>query len=219
MRHKKIAALLMSASILAGSYRVFALVPPNGSTTVIEGVCRIPEIEVTVPATGSVYINPLQLPVWIDSYSEDNQILSFPDAIQNQSEIPIIVNATVTGQVGESSDMILSTVSTKNAGFTSKRVFIYFEMMPANVENVLYWDYSSIEWAQAYDPAKHILVQNASNTKNNIITLAAAGKEGCCGAFRLAGDCVSFPTNEWNGNDQLTIGVAFTFEAVPPDQI
>jgi len=216
---KKILSFVM-AGVFAAS---MAVTPANAATkmpwnqrsTQITALCRLPRIRVTVPTSGTVYINPLKIPVKIGTGEEDNgQIVSVPRCIANESEVPVIVNATVTGTVKTGSTMELSDTSTKGLGLTDKYAFVYFEMQRANPDD----DLEKITWDSRYNEKKHILV-NGTNEKENILQLAAADKNGeptagGVGAFRLAGDAVQDPTPGWNSKDGLNVTITFTFTPV-----
>lgn len=175
---------------------------------------KTPTIKVTVPSTGEVYLNPLKLPVSINSKSTREQIVSTPCMIANESDVPLQVDVTVTGQINEGSNMSLVTTSTKNSTSTSKRAFIYFEIQPADTDN-----FSKVTWDAAYKSTKrnHIPVTTYGRTKTNTVVLAGTdlngeiAEKGGYAAFRLTGDIIAAPKKPWTENDGLTVEIAFTF--------
>lgn len=213
MKLKKILSFAM-----AGMLATVLMAPSAGAaknTTRINATCRLPEIRVTVPSTGRAYINPLKIPVTIGSGEEDSgQIVSVPKSIANNSEVPIIVNVTVTGTVKVGSDMTLASSTTQGTSLTSKKAFVYFEMKSAGPDD----DLNSISWDSTYDPDKHVLVRGTKK-KEGIIQLAAADEngdavDGGVGAFHFAGDAVENPKSSWNKRDGVNVEVAFTFTPV-----
>lgn len=213
MKLKRFAAIAASVFIFTGGSVVNAA--GNPATTVVKGTYRPTVIQVTVPATGAVYINPFELPVWMDSEYIWEQIVSSPAAIVNKSEIPMSVDVTVSGSVREGSDMVLSGTSTKDTESTQKKAFIYFEMKAANTNDPDY-----IGWDKEFDPGKHIVVRTEETTRKEMVTLDKWDVEGwnnCYGTFRLTGDCVVYPESAWNGNDGLSVKVSFSFTPVIPD--
>lgn len=218
MKLKKILSFVM-AGVCAVSMSVApasaAKIPWNQRNTVIKALCRLPKIRVTVPTSGRVYLNPLKLPVKIGTGEENNgQIISTPECIANESEVPVIVDVTVTGTVKSGSTMQLSSTSTEGAGLSSKTAFVYFEMQSADSVD----DLDRVYWDSGYDADKHVLVKG-TNSKKNIIQLEAADKNGeptagGIGAFRLAGDAVEEPKTAWNSKDGLNVTIAFTFTPV-----
>lgn len=184
----------------------------NIRTTTISATYTEPTILVTVPTTGTIYLNPLKLRVDVDGASRNEQILSRTCFIANKGNIPLQVDVSVTGALAEGSDMTLASSSTKGSTSKSKRAFIYFEMQRVDED-----EESIVQWDKAYDASKHIVVSDGeTKSKQNILKLGAKpinGTEvkGGYGAFRLTGDAIVAPENEWHSKDGLMVEVAFTF--------
>lgn len=213
MKHKKLVVMAMSILVVVGiNYHVFASEEKN--KTVINGSCELAEINVTVPTSGDIYLNPYKMPVEIDGESINDQIVSTPTIIQNKSEVPLSVDVTVTGTVNEGSNMILSSTSMQDIVTTAKKAFIYFEIKPTSTD-----DSSTAAWDSEFDPQKHIVVRTVSRFKKKMITLAADGEDGCYGAFRLTGDCVVSPRSSWTEADGISVEIAFTFHPLPIDTV
>ena len=178
--------------------------------TIITGTTSIPDItiEVVVPAAGNVYINPKRLPVKIGADVEDRQIISEPFYIQNQSDVPIQADVEVTGSVNRGSDILLVAESTANSTAVTKRVFMYFEMQTVDSPG-------EENWAGGYDAEQHIVVRESTKTVKNLVILGAADQDKCYGAFRLTGDCIENPRDEWNSKDGVTVEIVFTFAPLP----
>lgn len=189
----------------------------NIRSTTITAKCRIPVIKVTVPATGSVYLNPYKLTVSIDGEGRYDQIICTPCVIANESDIPLQVDVKVTGAINPGSDMELATKSTSDSTSTRKMAFIYFEIQSTDTRNPrdVYWD-------DVYDKSKHIVISTAEEgkSKKNVLTLAAKtpdgkmAEEGGYAAFRLTGDAIEEPQSAWNAKDGISVTVAFTFTPV-----
>lgn len=175
---------------------------------------RSPTIKVTVPSTAEVYLNPLKLPVSINSNSSREQIISTPCVIANESDVPLQVDVTVIGKVNEGSNMSLVTSSTKNSTSTNKRAFIYFEIQPADTD-----DPGDVLWDAAYNRSQknHIPVTTMERSKTNTVVLASTtldgeiAEKGGYAAFRLTGDIIATPKKPWTEDDGLTVEIAFTF--------
>jgi hypothetical protein len=192
---------------------LFVMVPPAfadgpNTSTRIDALCNIPEIRVTVPPSANVYINPFNIPVEIDGESIQEQIVCDPSYIENASEVPISVSASVTGVLKEGSDMRLISSSTEGVGLTSKSAFVYFEIQAAENPDQAVWD-------QDYDATKHIIVRTSTKAKKNIVTIAQADQPKHFGVFRLTGDCVPTPRREWTEADGIDVSIAFTFKPLP----
>lgn len=171
--------------------------------TEVNAQCDLPEIRVTVPSTASIFINPYEMSVEIDGGASTDQIISTPAAIKNESPVPLSVNVTITGYLKENCIMRLASESVKDSDTTSKCAFIYFEIVAS--------DSTAGDWAETYDPEKHLLVRTGSRTMRNIVTLDAVDGDNPYGAFRLTGDCVAYPRTEWTEEDGLDAKIAFTF--------
>lgn len=165
-------------------------------------------IQVTVPAEKKLYINPLQFPIKVNGKKETSQILSDPAYIENQSEVPVSVNVSVTGTIFDSSNMLLASNPVKETGTTSKKAFVYFEIKAAD-------DPDQVSWDSTFDPEKHLAVRTYARSRKNIAELSEAGGSAPYGAFRLSGDCVCLPKIPWTEADGLKVVVVFTFKALP----
>lgn len=192
-----------------------AAAAPNQRSTVINATCRLPVIRITLPPSGSVYINPFQLPVTINGRNEEQQIVSSRGRIASKSDIPLNVDVTVTGAVKSGSTMTLASSPTGGSG-SAKSAFVYFEIHQVDDP-----DYDLVDWDAEYDAAKHIVVTDGVPiTKKSIMTLPAMTMDkevapGGYALFRLSGDAVRQPTDAWTSNDGLTVTVAFTFTPIP----
>lgn len=215
MMRKRLLCVVLTLAMLF-SVQSAAAATGNTRSTVIAATLtsKTPTIKVTVPSTGEVLLNPYSLPVTINSKSTRQQIVSTPCVIANESDVPLQVDVTVTGQINEGSDMSLVTSSTKNSTSTSKRAFIYFEIQPADTDN-----FSKVTWDSAYKSTKrnHIAVTKTGRTKTNTVVLASAtldgdiAEKGGYAAFRLTGDAIVSPKKPWTEDDGLTVEIAFTF--------
>lgn len=201
-----VVALLLSLA-LAGTVQAASVF-----TTTVTATAYLPDIviDVVVPTAGNVYINPKQLPVKIGASIENEQIISEPCYIRNQSEVPVLVSVEVTGTVKSGSDLSLLSYSTADLTTRLKKAFIYFEILATN-------DPSSVSWASGYDESQHIVVRESPKTKKNIVTLGTDDSNKCYGAFRLTGDCIAEPREEWNSKDGVTVNIVFTFSPLPID--
>ncbi|MDE6936139.1 MAG: hypothetical protein K2P26_11060 [Oscillospiraceae bacterium] len=215
MKRKRLLCAVLALVLLFSAQPAAAALAPNARSIEITADCRIPIIQVTVPSSGEVYINPLELPVDIGTgrrYS--GQIFSTPACIANESEVPMQVDLTLTASVREGSTMTLASAPTGGEG-TAKSAFVYFEMQQSDTDNPkrVYWD-------PKYDPAKHIVIQDGMSIKKpKIMTLPPMTREGWVAdggyaPFRLTGDAVRDPTDEWTEKDGIDVTVAFTFTPI-----
>lgn len=207
---KRLKLCLFLAMLLSLSSPAHAVAAQGGSSTELTAEPYLPDIkiEVVVPATGNVYINPYQLPIEVDGKIENKQVISDTFGLENQSEVPLQVDVEVTGAIKPGSTMGLLSTSTKKVTTTMKRAFIYFEIHAVS-------DLSAVTWDSKYSSTKHIVVRESTQLKKGMITLGAFDNEKRFGAFRLSGDCVQKPSDPWTSEDGVDVEVVFTFTPLP----
>lgn len=213
MKRKALLCAVLALMLFISAQPAAALTS-NQRTTVIEGIARLPVINVVVPASVDVMINPLKMPVAIGNADSDEQILCSPAYIVSCSDIPLKVDVKATGTVNSGSDLTLASSPTNGSG-TSKRAFLYFEMQQTSIDD---WEY--VRWDPAYDASKHINVTTTAHTKREMVTLPTLTQDGelpenAYAWFRLSGDAAKDPDNPWTTDDGISVTVAFTFKPVP----
>lgn len=211
MKRKRLLCAVLVLVLLVSVQPPAAALLNNQRATNVTTKLRMPVIRVTVTNYASVYINPLNLRVFIGGEEETDQIISTPACAVNFSEVPLEVDLTVSGSIKEGSDMTLESSPTYGVG-TEKSAFVYFEIQQANTAYP-----EEVTWDSRFDDSKHIVITNGgTTTKNKIFTLAPRTLDGEVGEggsapFRLTGDAVRKPTNAWNSKDGINVSVAFTF--------
>lgn len=210
MKHKKLYSLMLVVLLLMP----FAGAVGNGFQTKFDVDCSMPEVKVSVPSTGELFINPYSMPVDVKENIVQDQIVSIPGCILNESLVPLQVDVSVISKIKEGSDMVLSSVTTKDSDSTGKRAFIYFEIKASDTE-----DPASSIWENAYDAEKHVVVRTTAKSKKNIVRLGAADQKGCYGSFRLTGDCVAMPKKVWTEADGIDVEISFTFTPLSIDTV
>lgn len=211
MNFKKIMSSAL-AGVMALSLAVpaFAADGDLEQSTAITGTTQAPTIKITVPATGTVTVNPYKMEVTVGSDTKTDQIISATQFIENASDVAVKVSAQVTGTAA--GNLAFATASTQTKAVTTNSVFMYFEMVAS--------DDGSTEptWATAYDSksATQILISTKATKKADMLTLAAgtgtaAASTGGYAAFHLAGDAASTPTTAWAAADKADVAIAFTF--------
>lgn len=183
------------AGVLAMSLAVPAFAADN--TTVVTGSYKAVTIDVTVPTTGTAFINPYGLDLDVDDGAsgtvtiKGQQIVSAPMSISNESAMDLSVSATVTGEVDlTKTDMKLATSTTKGTGVegdadyiapaTGKSAFVYLQAKQEPTltgASIAAADVAAkcAAWAaSAYDEATDVIVGTRAVTKDNLVTLRAA---------------------------------------------
>lgn len=198
---------------------VFAVTVSTGvlslPETTIFALYHEPKIEVVVPSTGEMLLNPKSLPVEFEGKVQWAQILHVPWSIENRSEVGIKVDAKVHGEVAKGSSIELCEYSVGNYRGEDKRVFMYLDMKVTDPDVNLRDD---IDWTETvFNRRKHIVVTEYEEERENIMTLAPANLDGTVakggvGAFHLNGNATPDPWDEWvPGIDRVTVKIVFTF--------
>jgi hypothetical protein len=225
---KRLTILLSAVLVVCSALPLCALaannettISGNRGTTMLYGTCSLPDvtIDVVVPTSTNTYINPSKVTVNLAGTISDAQIVTETGFIENRSEVPVAVSASVTATIKKNSTMRLSTTSVDSSSKT-KQAFVFFQMKAVDAS---YSDPKSVSWDTTYDPDKHILVTTGTKSKTNFITLDKYDPEATsdtakrCGAFMLTGNCAVNPTDAWSTKDGFTAAIAFTFKALSYD--
>lgn len=132
MKSKKFLSLLMAGALTASlSAPAFAATDPNA--VAVEGTIQLPTINVVLPTTASMILNPYQLNVKLDKNDADGSedgIISPLMTVKNLSNIGIQVGANVKGVVGKSSGAVFATGTTATS--TDKEAFVYAKFLKGN---------------------------------------------------------------------------------------
>lgn len=221
MKLKNLAcAALAGALALSLSAPAFAAEELSQSTE-YEGSMSVPTINITVPDSGTVVLNPYKLSVTPQGGSATtDQIINATSHITNASNVALNVSATVTGKLPTGKkDVTFATATTNNPAkpLTTNAIFMYFEIGPAASDTAeASWPEGYVAKPAADQEVKQILVKSGATTVNNLLTLesgvnASGSAAPTYAAYRLTGDIVSAPTRAWAEDDNVSASVAFTF--------
>lgn len=207
---RRITAILI-AIVLAAAMSLGVL---SAQTTEIHAIYSDPKIEIVVPSTGQMLINPGNLPVNVNGTVQSSQIVNTPWGIENHSEVAIKVDAVVTGEVAAGSTIEFSSRAVSRRT-RDKLVFLYLDMKVADPGMDLERD---LNWSETvYNSRKQMLITENENERANIMLLAPAKLDGSLskggiGAFYLNGSVTPDPEDEWNSDkDKVNVKIAFTF--------
>lgn len=157
-----------------------------------------PMIDVTVPQSGRIIINPYGLPTEIDGSTSTEQIVSETMPITNESTAPIVVSASIAGRVSEPSSLRYALQSPANLG--EKEVFLYAEFQ--NEGGI---------WLGSYvDANNQILISEQDSGPQEVLALDAYAM----GMFRLFGAASLDPDDPWCSDDTISVTLTFTFSAL-----
>ena len=156
-------------------------------------------IDVLVPSSGELIINPYGLEVDIDGGVATDQIVHSCQTLINLSDFPVMVDVSVTGTIpAESGAGFVSAPPAQDA--PGKDVFLYAEFQP---------DPSA--WVGEYWGLPYQVLADASG--ENVLTLEARGE----GYFRMFGTMSVYPEEPWSDTDTFGAVLSFTFTPVYPD--
>ena len=156
-------------------------------------------IDVLVPSSGQIVLNPYSLEVDTDEGVTTNQIVHSCQTLINLSDFPVIVDVSVTGTIpAESGAGFVSAPPAQDA--PGKDVFLYAEFQQ---------DPSA--WVGEYWGLPYQVLADASG--ENVLTLDAGGE----GYFRMFGAMSVYPEEPWSDTDTFGAVLSFTFTPVYPD--
>lgn len=160
-----------------------------------------PIIDVVVPATGSVIINPYRLNVKLGDTMTREQIVNPAQVLTSHSNVPVLVNATATGTISTGSEAVFVSKPPKAE---AKEVFMYVEFQQ-----------SDDNWIGEYIGAPNQMIITADgSSRDAVMTLDAGIDNPAYGAYRLFGALSGEPDEMWSSADGIEVNVAFTFTPV-----
>ena len=156
-------------------------------------------IDVLVPSSGQIVLNPYSLEVDTDEGVTTDQIVHSCQPLINLSDFPVIVDVSVTGTIpAESGAGFVSAPPAQDA--PGKDVFLYAEFQP-----------DPSVWVGEYWGLPYQVLADASG--ENVLTLEAGGE----GYFRMFGAMSVYPEEPWSDTDTFGAVLSFTFTPVYPD--
>lgn len=234
---KKVFALLLAATMTLGaSMTVFAAdnTTINDTTGLATGAeiegeteVKIPTIEVVVPSTTTIVINPFSLSYESTdkSITGNSQIISAEQEIQNKSDVALAVNVaslTATPSTpGDTAPKIVTAAPTKSTG---KEVFLYLEVQNKETAFETAYNTKSTQQLVATDSKSDTTGKTKAASKANIITVPAKASDSTASVakFKFGGSVVTNPVivnstdktttqNPWTDADKVTVSLKFTF--------
>lgn len=167
-----------------------------------------PVIEVLVPSSGQVIINPYCLPVELDGQTATDQIVSAPLILENRSTIPVSVSASVTGTVPPGSGVSFAAAPPMPDS-PVKEIFLYaeFHAVPEPAFQP--------SWSGLYsDSTNQLMVGFQSAAKADVMRLEAGGTACSWGVLRLFGSAAVSPMVPWQAGDDIQATFVFSFTPI-----
>lgn len=185
--------------LLAFLVALTAVAPAHAADAETVMWSEISLVEVTVPQTGRIILNPYGLPTEIDGETTREQIASETMPILNNGDTPVIVSARAAGRISEQSSMVYVTAP-PTADTLEKEIFLYAEFQQEGGA-----------WSGSYSgEGNQILITERTSEVQEVLTLDAASQ----GMFRMFGSTAVFPVDPWCTDDSVSVTFTFTFAPV-----
>ncbi len=218
---KALAIALAAVMALSMSVTAFAA----GNVTTLTGKYEEFEVDVTVPTTGTVIINPYGMPYTLDDEvsSATGQLVSKTMYIANRSSVALSVGATVTAAADTGSGITFSDTAVESTE-AGKKVQLQLDV----------WGDDTVVDGDETDPdVVDPIYAGLTGNPDGTVTLATANsaytgsgdglvvlREGNEGEmqtgglafFKLNGTVAKSPSPVWAAADTFTATVTFTFE-------
>ena len=159
-------------------------------------------INVIVPSTGHMVINPYRLAVRPDGVETTAQLVHAPQALTNLSDFPVTVNVTASASLPRESEAVF-VHAPPAPDAKAKEVFLYAEFQ-ARPD---WWEGACLDLPNQLPVSPH------GASAGNVLTLDAQGE----GWFRLFGALASSPASAWSDTDTFGAVLTFTFAPLYPD--
>lgn len=190
--------------ILAFLVALTAVAPAHaiGAETVMWS--EISLVEVTVPQTGRIILNPYGLPTEIGGETTREQIASETMPIINNGDTPVIISARAAGWISGQSSMVYVTAPPMEDTL-EKEIFLYAEFQKEDDG-----------WLGSYSGEDNqILITEGISAVQEVLTLDAASQ----GMFRMFGATAVSPAEPWCAEDSVSVTFTFTFTPVETEWI
>lgn len=239
MKSKKILSMFL-ALVMA----LALAVPAFAENVQVEGSINLPTINVVLPTTASMTLNPYELEVKLNPKDAtetptDAQIISPLMTVKNLSNIGVQVAVAVQGVKGKGTAEFAAATTQGSTKSTAKEAFVYAKFLVGDPDMAL-TDIAAEATAPSADAARLVILDT---TKKDVTKLAAddaaaetgsdinvlkgtTGKTAADGGvlgFRFFGDMTQAPektvgsdtvSDPWTDKDVLSATVSFTFTPV-----
>lgn len=166
------------------------------ATIEVTGTTKTADVKVTVPTTGSIVLNPYELQYEVSQGNNStDQIISAPQYIVNESDLPIKVSTTVTGTI-EGTGEFQATDAT--AVTNKKAVHLVFNIGATSNGTTESSSYEDKALAKTATPFTDITMGEKGGTNPAI-------------SFKFTGDAAKNPDSPWTTEDVIGATIVFSF--------
>jgi hypothetical protein len=215
MKLKKILSLTMALAM------AFALAIPALADTVVEDSTSTTisstatpttgSIKVTIPAANAIVLNPYSMKVTANGKDNYHQVIHPAVFCKNESQFPLKVNATVTGDTSNGQAALVSTLPKDTT--TTKDVFLYVEFGVTESNTV------QPTWATEYNKSNtnQLLVTPtpaqgaAAPAAKTVMTLSPGNVTNNYLWYKFDGVVAKSPATAWAAADTVVAALALTF--------
>ncbi len=185
----------------------------TGTTTV-----NLPTIEIIVPTTANIVLNPFQLSYTdADGAESTNQVISAVQTITNKSNVGVAVNVVDLKAVPTSNVKVATGSAAK---LTDKSIFLYLAVADTEANLGTAYDKTKKD-NQVIIPGVAADATKGAVDKEEMVILAAGNETATTAKFTIGGDMVANPTKKndskelvsdpWTASDGVTVSFKFTF--------
>lgn len=229
MKKKLLSLVLVSAMVLGSAITASATssitdMAGTGTGTDVTGTStvKVPTINITVPTSAAVVINPYKMTAQVGSDEINAQIATVPQEITNASDVKVAVNVENLKAVPSEGVAVSATsLATKTTG--AKSVFLFLEMQPGAKDDAVFTEKYDAKAAMLACPAAAAGTAEEKikgTSKAAIITLDEKDGTTTKASFKMGGDVIANPTkldnkvtvaDPWTSTDTVTFQFKFTF--------
>jgi hypothetical protein len=222
-------AMAMAAAMAVPSFAA------DSNQTVMSGTYSEPAIAVTVPATGTVSVNPYGLPVKIESSGasvtiKNMQLVSAPMTLRNDGEVSLDAYVTASTVVPSTSHITFfaSNPNDDSTAKTTPSIYMKLEGVQSgksgsgdSLEKGLIEEFGTdATWTGAtsidFDATGAIANSTQLVTLKEVDSTTGKYQAGSIAQVRLNGKVSEDPTTtKWATTDTFTTTIAFTFKCTP----
>ncbi len=225
---KKIIALMLASAMVMGmgltaSAENITAIDEQGTPVEVTSSQNLPTINITVPTSLEIVINPYQMSYTLGDGTSSDQIVCAEEEIVNESNVAIAVNVKelTAKEVKEGITFATAPITSKDTG---KSVFLYLEAVK-----------NSDNFASAYNKTStsQVAVPDATTAgtkvkaaeKASIVILDKGSETATTAKVKVGGSVVANPTktvtnddktkttldDPWTSEDTFKISFKFTF--------
>jgi hypothetical protein len=159
-------------------------------------------IEVTVPTTGQITINPYRMHVVVDAETGEtsrDQIVHQAQTLVNHTDFPVAVNVSLSAAFPAASSARFVTAPPDRSSL-EKDVFLYVEFQN-----------DPDQWLDGYVGADNqLIVTDQVMDAENVMTLAPNGQ----GSFHFSGAMAAGDYPMWSADDAFSVNMVFSFTSL-----